>query len=165
MSAAKAPQAGRKGFAALSTVAGLSGWWTRDKQGESAVGGVHSGPIFLCHPDGEKPQAPSPWRGVIGLIPNRQVCWRCQARPPEWIGGPEKSPSILRWRTARTTIVLFNHDRSAEQSPIRGPLLDQKSGRSSFLLSPEREWMAPKSHYLNGNGSRPAPLTMVAGAN
>lgn len=133
----KAPA--EKVFAALSTVAGLSGWWTRDTAGESAVGGAIE--FSFATPDGEKLGAFT--MAVIGLIPNRQVCWRCQAGPPEWIG------TEITFNLAvedGSTIVLFNHDRWPEQSPF---MAHCSTKWATFLLS-------LKGLVENGNG-RPAP--------
>lgn len=75
-------------YAALSTVDGVAGWWTRETTGDSRVGGVMT-VRFLDH--GADRQGPVTEKGrmdleVIRLDPAKEVRWRVTAGPPEWIG-------------------------------------------------------------------------------
>jgi len=62
-------------FAALTTVDGLSGWWTDDTAGDPAVGGtIH----FTFGPG-------SIHTRVVDLQPGRRVLWEVVDEPEEWI--------------------------------------------------------------------------------
>ena len=71
-----------KVYSALATIEGLAGWWTRDTTGHSEPGG--SIDFHFTSPSGE--QVGSMTMAVIALHPGRQVHWRCNAGPQEWIG-------------------------------------------------------------------------------
>ena len=78
--AVKAPLA--RVYAALSTVEGVAGWWTRETSGESKPGGAVQ--VLFRSPDGSE-------RGrmefdVLELNPNKKVHWRFKSGPEEWIG-------------------------------------------------------------------------------
>jgi uncharacterized protein YndB with AHSA1/START domain len=62
----------------LSTTDGLAGFWTRQVEGNSAVGGKLS--FFFGRPE------PSAVMEVIELSPDDRVRWRCVGGPPEWVG-------------------------------------------------------------------------------
>ena len=63
-------------YGALTTCAGLAGWWTAKTSGESAsIGGVIE---FRFGPGGIDTE-------VVELEPNRRVVWRVVAGPEEWI--------------------------------------------------------------------------------
>ena len=57
-------------YEALTTVAGLAGWWTQDTRGSSDPGGVLQ---FRFPPVG-------------GFDPSERVVWRVTDGPAEWIG-------------------------------------------------------------------------------
>lgn len=64
-------------YAALTTDAGLSGWWTTDTRGAGAVGSVIRFRFNGGGPDFE----------VIELQQNRRVCWRYAGNEPDaWEG-------------------------------------------------------------------------------
>jgi uncharacterized protein YndB with AHSA1/START domain len=65
-------------YEALSTVEGLSGWWTRHIEGDSAVGG--SLRFFFGSPE------PSAVMEVTELTPDANVTWCCTEGPDEWVG-------------------------------------------------------------------------------
>jgi uncharacterized protein YndB with AHSA1/START domain len=65
-------------YEALSTTEGLSGWWTRHIEGDSAVGG--SLRFFFGSPE------PSAVMEVTELTPDVRVIWRCTEGPHEWVG-------------------------------------------------------------------------------
>src|SRR5262245_13096396 len=75
----KAPPA--KVYAAVATVEGVAGWWTKDATGIAKVGGTLT---FRFHsPTGE--QIGNFDMEVLELIPNEKVRWRVKAGPKEWI--------------------------------------------------------------------------------
>jgi uncharacterized protein YndB with AHSA1/START domain len=83
-------------YSALTTVEGLSGWWTSDTQGDSKVGGVLR---FRFHAGGFDMK-------VLELRPDERVLWQVVAGPKEWIG--TKISFDLK-QQGDWTIVLFKH--------------------------------------------------------
>jgi uncharacterized protein YndB with AHSA1/START domain len=65
-----------KVYKALTTLDGLSGWWTDNTQGDSKVGGVIE---FRFGAGGIDMK-------VLELIPDRRVLWEVVAGPAEWMG-------------------------------------------------------------------------------
>ena len=63
-------------YKALTTVEGLSAWWTTDTQGESKVGGVLKSRFGNGGFDMK----------VLELDPGKHVLWRVVDGPAEWIG-------------------------------------------------------------------------------
>ena len=95
-------------YAALSTVDGVAGWWTRETTGESAVGGVIT-VRFLDR--GADRQGPVTEKGrmdleVIRLDPGKEVRWRVTAGPPEWIG---TDVTFSLSQADGQTVVVFGH--------------------------------------------------------
>ena len=89
-----APQ---KVYDALTTVEGLSGWWTDDTKGSAEVGGVLE---FRFPPGGFDMM-------VLDVEPNRHVRWEVVEGPQEWIG------TTIDWDLRQDgdyTIVLFKHE-------------------------------------------------------
>jgi len=85
-------------YKALTTLEGLSGWWTGDTQGESKVGGVIR---FRFGDHGGFDMK------VTALDPARRVLWDVLDGPGEWIG--TKIHFDLR-QEGDFTIVLFKHE-------------------------------------------------------
>jgi uncharacterized protein YndB with AHSA1/START domain len=88
-------------YAALTTIDGLSGWWTTDTTGDAGLGGKIA---FRFPPGGFDME-------VIELVPGERVRWRVVDGPPEWIG------TTIDWRLSRRdeyTIILFTHEGWAE---------------------------------------------------
>lgn len=83
-------------YAALTTVDGLSGWWTNDTQGESTVGGVLQ---FRFDVGGFDMR-------VLELDPGRRVLWQVVDGPEEWVG---TTVSFTLTREGEYTIVRFEH--------------------------------------------------------
>jgi hypothetical protein len=83
-------------YKALTTLDGLSGWWTETTQGDSKVGGVIQ---FRFGPGGIDMK-------VVELDPNKRVLWQVVDGPAEWIG--TKVSFDLR-QEGNWTIVLFKH--------------------------------------------------------
>jgi uncharacterized protein YndB with AHSA1/START domain len=88
-------------YAALTTLEGLSGWWTRDTTGETEVGGVIA---FRFGPGGFDMR-------VVELAPGKKVLWEVVDGPPEWIGS---QVSFELSQAGDFTIVLFEHRGWAE---------------------------------------------------
>lgn len=84
-------------YAALTTVDGLAGWWTRDTDGDSAVGGVLR---FRFKQGGFDMK-------VLETRPGELVRWEVVDGPAEWIG------TLIRFELKQEgdfTIVLFRHE-------------------------------------------------------
>jgi uncharacterized protein YndB with AHSA1/START domain len=95
-------------FNTLSTIDGLSGWWTENTTGTSKVGGTIEFRFQL--PSGEL--LGSMGMEVLKLELNKQVHWRCISGPPEWIG----TDIIFDLSVEEPyTVVLFTHKNWREQ--------------------------------------------------
>jgi len=91
-----------KVYAALSTVEGVAGWWTKETTGGSRQGGSVN--VLFRSPEGtEKGQMDFELRQ---LVPNEKVVWRFTAGPPEWLG---TEVTFELSRDGDMTIVLFGH--------------------------------------------------------
>ena len=85
-----------KVYDALTTVEGLSGWWTDHTAGDGNVGGV----LQFRFPNGGFDME------VVELQPSERVVWRVVDGPAEWIG------TTIDWdlhQNGDYTIVLFKH--------------------------------------------------------
>ncbi len=83
-------------YKALTTLKGLSGWWTNETQGESKVGGVI---LFRFGAGGIDMK-------VLELDPARRVLWEVVGGPAEWIG---TKVSFEFRQDGDWTIVFFKH--------------------------------------------------------
>jgi uncharacterized protein YndB with AHSA1/START domain len=63
-------------YAALTTKAGLAGWWTEQVTGDPNAGGVLQ---FCFDSHGRNDMK------VLELVQNRHIAWECVAGAPEWI--------------------------------------------------------------------------------
>jgi uncharacterized protein YndB with AHSA1/START domain len=88
-------------YKALTTVEGLSGWWTTNTQGESPGGSKVGGVLQFRFGAGGFDMK------VLELDPARQVLWQVVDGPEEWIG--TKISFDLDQR-GDWTIVLFKHE-------------------------------------------------------
>ena len=88
-------------YRALTTLEGLSAWWTDNTQGESKVGAVLK---FRFGAGGFDMK-------VLELHPGRHVLWEVVAGPEEWIG--TKISFDLK-QQGDWTIVLFKHQGSKQ---------------------------------------------------
>ncbi len=84
-------------YEALTTVNGLSAWWTNDTQGESGVGGLLK---FRFGAGGFDMK-------VLELQPDQHVLWQVVDGPEEWMG--TKISFDLR-QEGEWTLVLFKHE-------------------------------------------------------
>jgi uncharacterized protein YndB with AHSA1/START domain len=83
-------------YKALTTIEGLSGWWTTNTQGDTEVGGV----IHFRFDAGSIDMK------VLELHPAKRVLWQVVDGPREWIG------TTVTWDLKQEgdwTIVLFKH--------------------------------------------------------
>src|SRR6478672_3541265 len=84
-------------YAALTTIDGLSGWWTEDTEGETSVGGILR---FRFDVGGFDMK-------VLELVPDKRVLWEVTDGPEEWIG------TTVSWdleQEGEYTVVLFAHE-------------------------------------------------------
>jgi uncharacterized protein YndB with AHSA1/START domain len=96
----KAPPA--RVYAALATVDGLAGWWTKQAAGESRVGGTLA---FRFHSrSGDEIGGFD--MDVLELTPDNTVRWRVKGGPDEWVG---TSIDFSLARHGDQTVVLFGH--------------------------------------------------------
>ncbi len=83
-------------YAAISTIDGLTSWWTTNINGESKKGGILQFRFSKGGPDFE----------VIHMEPMKRVEWRCVSGPLEWVDTHiEFDISIENGET----ILLFKH--------------------------------------------------------
>lgn len=84
-------------YEALTTVDGLSGWWTETTTGSTSVGDVIE---FRFPPGGFDME-------VVDAVPSSRVAWRVVDGPDEWVG------TTIDWELRQDgdwTIVLFRHE-------------------------------------------------------
>jgi uncharacterized protein YndB with AHSA1/START domain len=91
-----------KVYAALTTLEGLSGWWTNDTRGES--GSVGGAIVFRFSADGKEIGAFA--MRVIELAPESRVLWQVADGPEDWIG---TKIGFDVHQDGNYTIVLFKH--------------------------------------------------------
>ena len=91
-----------KVYAALATVEGVAGWWTKETTGVSKPGGTID--VRFLTPQGKEIGGMS--MEVVALEPNRKVHWRFKQGPDEWIGTDATFDIV---QDGEYTIVLFGH--------------------------------------------------------
>jgi uncharacterized protein YndB with AHSA1/START domain len=96
----KAPAA--QVYAALATIDGLAGWWTKATTGDSKPGG-HIAFRFL---DTTGEEIGGFGMDVLELTPDHKVLWRVQDGPAEWVG---TEIEFLLSQQDGQTIVMFGH--------------------------------------------------------
>jgi uncharacterized protein YndB with AHSA1/START domain len=86
-------------YQVLTTTEGLSGWWTRDVDGDPSLGGTLR--FFFGRPE------PSAVMNVVDLVPNQHVRWQCVQGPDEWVGThltfdlePSEGETVVRFAHA-----------------------------------------------------------------
>jgi uncharacterized protein YndB with AHSA1/START domain len=89
-------------YAALSSVEGISGWWTRETTGESKPGGAIK--VLFRAPDGSE-KGKMEFQ-LAQLSPNQGVRWRFTAGPPEWLG---TDVTFDLAQEGESTLILFGH--------------------------------------------------------
>ncbi len=117
----KAPAA--QVYAALATIDGLAGWWTRDTSGDPGAGGV-----VRFRFEG----APDPAgfdMSVLEAVPDKLVLWEVVMGPEEWLG------THVRFDLTQEdefTIVMFGHTGWSEAVPFTNHC---STKWATFLLS------------------------------
>ena len=96
----KAPIA--KVYAAVSTVEGVAGWWTRDTTGNASLGGTVK--VAFSKLTGEVIGAME--FNMARLVPNQEVHWRITSGPPDWIG---TDVTFTLTREDEYVVVMFGH--------------------------------------------------------
>jgi uncharacterized protein YndB with AHSA1/START domain len=89
-------------YKALTTLDGLSGWWTTQTGGDGNVGGVIEFRFGLGEIDMK----------VLELIPDQRVVWEVIAGPTEWLG---TTVSFDIAQEGDWTLVRFKHKGWKEQ--------------------------------------------------
>ncbi len=131
-----------KVYAALSSVEGVAGWWTRETSGSEKLGGTMN--VLFRDPNGEE-------KGRMGfellkLTPNEEVVWRFTSGPEEWIG---TEATFQLDRRGDQTVVLFGHRNWREAKEF---MAHCSMKWATFLLS-------LKQLAETGEG-RPAPVDL-----
>jgi uncharacterized protein YndB with AHSA1/START domain len=120
-------------YEALTTLDGLTGWWTEDTTGTTDVGGV----IAFRFPQGGFDMK------VIEREPGRRVLWEVVAGEPEWIG------TKVHWDLKQEddwAILLFKHEGWRE--PVE--FMHHCSSKwGTFLMS--------LKHFVEAGKGEPAP--------
>jgi uncharacterized protein YndB with AHSA1/START domain len=136
-------------YKTLTTVEGLSAWWTNDTRGESNVGGVL---LFRFGGGGFDMK-------VLELQPAKRVLWQVVDWPEEWIG------TKISWDLKQEddwTIILFKHEGVEGAGGVHAPLQHQVGGLSAKpkVASRNREGRPPsKRCQARQVGIKTRPLT------
>ena len=85
-------------YKTLATKDGLAEFWTRQVEGDSAVGGKLN--FFFGSPK------PAAVMEVAELSPDDRVQWRCVEGPPEWVG---TTITFDLTESGGETVLLFTH--------------------------------------------------------
>ena len=85
-------------YDAVATREGLAGWWTRDTEGESKVGGTLS--FGFGYPE------PSAYFEVVALSAPTRVEWKCVKGPDDWMN---TSVTFELRETDAETVLNFTH--------------------------------------------------------
>ena len=101
----KAPAS--KVYAALATIEGVAGWWTKETTGDSTIGGTIE--VRFLTPEGKELGTMA--MEVASLAPGKKVHWRFVSGPPEWIG---TDVIFNLYQDGDYTIVLFAHNNWRE---------------------------------------------------
>jgi len=98
----------QKVYEALSTIGGISKWWTKNTSGESEIGKTVT--VRFHTPDGK--EVGSMNFDVQALEPESKVQWKFTSGPPEWIG---TTVTFDLHQEENYTIVMFSHLNWAEE--------------------------------------------------
>jgi uncharacterized protein YndB with AHSA1/START domain len=95
-------------YNAISTIQGLSHWWTEQVEGEEQVGGKI---VFrFSSPAGKEIGKMA--MEVQKLVPAKEVRWRCIEGPAEWIG---TDVTFELSQQDEQTIIIFGHRNWREE--------------------------------------------------
>lgn len=126
-------------YAALSTISGLSGWWTRETSGLSKPGG-----LIEFHFRDEAGNLKGSFKmEVMRLESDGSVHWRVQEGPPDWVG---TELTFELKQEGEYVIVLFGHRKWQEATES---MAHCSMKWATFLLS--------LRDYLERGQGRPAP--------
>lgn len=89
-------------YAAISSVEGVAGWWTRETTGSGQLSGAID-VVFRTPAGDEKGRMTFE---LTRLVPGEQVTWRFTAGPEEWVG---TEVTFALARRGDFTILLFGH--------------------------------------------------------
>jgi hypothetical protein len=89
-------------YSSISTIAGLTSWWTPKVSGDSKIGGILQ---FLFSKGG-------PEFEVIDLQPQKRVEWRCVKGPSDWM---DTHIEFMISKNDQETILLFKHSGWREE--------------------------------------------------
>ena len=89
-------------YAALSTVEGVAGWWTRETAGDTKTG--ESMQVLFRSPDGTEMGKMA--FQLRDLEPNKSVRWQFTQGPEEWLG---TDVTFNLSQSGDYTVVLFGH--------------------------------------------------------
>jgi uncharacterized protein YndB with AHSA1/START domain len=89
-------------YEAVSSVAGIAGWWTKDTTGDAKLGGMVE--VAFRSPAGKEV-------GRMGfemfeLEPDKEVRWRIKSGPEEWIG---TDVTFSLAQDGDMTLLIFGH--------------------------------------------------------
>lgn len=85
-------------YEALTTIDGISGWWSHDAEGDPGPGGTLR--FYFGAPE------PRATMEVVEQTPNQHVAWHCVQGPDEWVG----TRLIFDLKSAEgETVMLFTH--------------------------------------------------------
>ena len=114
-----------KVYAALSTIEGVAGWWTRETTGSSALGGTVT--VRFTKPNGEEKRKMA--FEFVKLDPGKEVRWRFRSGPEEWIG---TDVTFDLSQDGEMTLIIFGH----RNWPEAGEFMAHCSMKwATFLLS------------------------------
>ena len=120
-------------YAALATIEGLAGWWTRDTTGHAQPGG-HVAFRFHTASGGE---IGGFGMAVLEQTPGQRVHWRVEEGPAEWVG--TEIEFALSQQDGQT-IVMFGHRHWRDAGPGGEFMAHCSTKWATFLLS-LRDWV------------------------
>ncbi|MES1176657.1 MAG: SRPBCC domain-containing protein [Myxococcales bacterium] len=91
-----------KVYEAVSTVAGVAGWWTRETTGDAKLGGLVE--VAFRSPEGNEVGRMA--FEMFELEPNAEVRWRIKTGPEEWIG---TDVTFSLAQEGDMTLLIFGH--------------------------------------------------------
>ena len=131
-----------KVYAAVSTVEGVAGWWTRETHGEARPGGTMT--FLFRNPKGE--EIGKMVADVVAQRAGEGVHWSVKAGPDEWVG---TDITFTLSEQGGQTILLFGHKNWREPNEFMGHC---SMKWATFLLS-------LKELVESGQG-KPAPVDL-----
>ena len=95
-------------YAALSTLDGLSNWWTESTTGDPRAGGS----VEFRFQDETGKEIGGFDMDVLDQVPDRKVLWRVKAGPAEWVDTDIEFSLVTE---GEYTIVMFSHRKWREE--------------------------------------------------